>query len=372
MLNSSIYSVFERMWQHVLTKCNDYIKIDEVDDKIASLGVIADTDDDGILLFNTNMSTDVSGSVGSTNAVLYTAQNLTEEQKAQARENIGVTGNGSGGNVDLTGYATEQFVRDGYQPKGDYLESTALTGAVNDALAQAKASGQFDGKDGVDGKDGQDGYTPQKGIDYFDGQPGKDGVDGKDGYTPVKGVDYWTDADKEEIVDLIIAALGGQPLFGRVDGNNNIMITATLADGVYTLKYEYEDGTTADIGTVTVGGEDTPTVIDITWNNGYKCSYTVGTSYPLVADASYLTSDVIEVESGASYKLTINNNTKETKFRVIGADSSGIVTEILIDNATIAVGNNTYTFTPSIGTTQIRLRTYVDAHILATWVLTKE
>lgn len=27
----------------------------------------------------------------------------------------------SGGNVDLTGYATEQFVRDGYQPKGEYL-----------------------------------------------------------------------------------------------------------------------------------------------------------------------------------------------------------------------------------------------------------
>ena len=27
----------------------------------------------------------------------------------------------SGGNVDLTGYATEQFVRNGYQPKGDYL-----------------------------------------------------------------------------------------------------------------------------------------------------------------------------------------------------------------------------------------------------------
>ena len=27
----------------------------------------------------------------------------------------------SGGNVDLTGYATEQFVRDGYQPKGNYL-----------------------------------------------------------------------------------------------------------------------------------------------------------------------------------------------------------------------------------------------------------
>ena len=26
-----------------------------------------------------------------------------------------------GGNVDLTGYATEQFVREGFQPKGNYL-----------------------------------------------------------------------------------------------------------------------------------------------------------------------------------------------------------------------------------------------------------
>ena len=48
------------------------------------------------------------------------------------------------------------------------------------------------GKDGVDGKDG---YTPVKGVDYFDGKPGEDGK------TPVKGEDYWTDADKQEIVE---------------------------------------------------------------------------------------------------------------------------------------------------------------------------
>lgn len=78
------------------------------------------------------------------------------------------------------------------------LSKTELSGAVNDALAQAKASGQFDG---ADGKDGQDGYTPQKGIDYFDG---KNGADGK---TPVKGTDYYTEADKNEMVNLVLTAL---------------------------------------------------------------------------------------------------------------------------------------------------------------------
>ena len=32
-------------------------------------------------------------------------------------------------------------------------------------------------------------------------------VKGADGYTPVKGTDYWTDADKREMVEAVIAAL---------------------------------------------------------------------------------------------------------------------------------------------------------------------
>ena len=46
--------------------------------------------------------------------------------------------------------------------------------------------------------DVKDGYTPVKGVDYFDGE---------DGYTPVKGVDYYTEADKAEMVNLVIEAL---------------------------------------------------------------------------------------------------------------------------------------------------------------------
>ena len=52
-----------------------------------------------------------------------------------------------------------------------------LQGGIDTALAQAKSSGEFDGKDGAQGEKGADGKTP------------------------VKGVDYWTETDKAEIVE---------------------------------------------------------------------------------------------------------------------------------------------------------------------------
>lgn len=76
------------------------------------------------------------------------------------------------------------------------ISQDKLQEATNEALAQAKASGAFDGKDGKDGepgKDGQpgaagkDGYTPVKGVDYFDGKDGKDYI--------------LTEADKQEIAE---------------------------------------------------------------------------------------------------------------------------------------------------------------------------
>ena len=59
------------------------------------------------------------------------------------------------------------------------------------------------GKDGVDGKDGQNGAD------------GKDGKNGVDGYTPVKGTDYFTEEDKNEIVDAVIAARKVTPYFNE-------------------------------------------------------------------------------------------------------------------------------------------------------------
>lgn len=99
------------------------------------------------------------------------------------------------------------------------ISQSNLQEAINTALAQAKASGEFDGADGytpqkgIDYFDGADGYTPQKGVDYFDGkdgytpQKGVDYFDGEDGYTPQKGTDYWTADDKAEIIAEVLAEL---------------------------------------------------------------------------------------------------------------------------------------------------------------------
>ena len=102
---------------------------------------------------------------------------------------------------------------------GGGVSEEQLTDAVNEALEEAKASGEFKGdpgepgKDGQDGSPGKDGYTPIKGVDYFDGEDGKDGEDGQpgeDGYTPIRGTDYWTEADKAEIKGYVdTAILGG-------------------------------------------------------------------------------------------------------------------------------------------------------------------
>lgn len=66
---------------------------------------------------------------------------------------------------------------------------------------------------------------------------------------PQRGVDYWTTADQEAIVQQVIAALG-TPVFGRVDADNNIILTGELADGAYTVKYEDADGNIVDVGKI--------------------------------------------------------------------------------------------------------------------------
>lgn len=118
-----------------------------------------------------------------TDAVRYTAQTLTEEQKAQARENIGAVG------------------------------VTEVRNLVETAFEDEKGS----------------------------------------------------------IIQSIVAELQTFPVFGYIDENNAITVTSLLLDGTYTLKYENEDGTKTEIGTIIVGmgtgegsgGDYTPTYVNI-------------------------------------------------------------------------------------------------------------
>lgn len=66
------------------------------------------------------------------------------------------------------------------------------------------------GDAGAVGPAGPQGVQGVQGPAGPQGEPGKDGADGQpgaDGYTPQKGVDYYTEADKQEMVAAVLAAL---------------------------------------------------------------------------------------------------------------------------------------------------------------------
>lgn len=95
--------------------------------------------------------------------------------------------------IDLTGYATEEYVNSA-------IETIELTpGPQGEPGPQG-----IPGEPGKDGKDGVNGINGANGLDGKDGEPG---ADGKDGYTPVKGVDYWTENDKAAMVQDVLNAL---------------------------------------------------------------------------------------------------------------------------------------------------------------------
>lgn len=119
---------------------------------------------------------EISGSVGS-DVIIDMSHNHDDRYYTEVEVDNKISELNTTIDEKLDGYATEQYVNNYAQPKGDYLtehqdisgklDASALPTAINTALAQAKASGEFDGKDG---------YTPVKGKDYFDGSAGNDGT----------------------------------------------------------------------------------------------------------------------------------------------------------------------------------------------------
>lgn len=188
------------------------------------------------------------------------------------------------------------------------LDSSALTNAINTALAQAKTSGEFDGKDGENGtsvtvksvsessadggsnvvtfsdgktvtiKNGNKGDDGENGVgissiertatngreDTYtitltngvtrtfivtNGKDGEIGTPGENGKTPVKGVDYFTEGDISDMVTAVMNAIG-TPLFGVIDENNHITFSGkNIPDGTYTWDYKMENGSKVPGGT---------------------------------------------------------------------------------------------------------------------------
>lgn len=163
---------------------------------------------------------------------------LTTEAKDTlvAAINEAARSGGGAGSMDLR-------VADGYI---QYSTDRGSTWTNLIAVAELKGAAGTPGNDGTNGKDGVDGKPgapgaagvtphigdngnwylgstdtgkPSRGEKGEKGDPGKDGVNGEtgpagprgekgtDGKTPVRGTDYWTAADKQEIVNDVLAAL---------------------------------------------------------------------------------------------------------------------------------------------------------------------
>lgn len=81
---------------------------------------------------------------------------------------------------------------DGFSPS---VVITDIDGGHRVTITDSTGEKSFDVLDGATGPKGDTGET------------GATGPAGADGKTPVKGTDYWTEADKKEIIDEVVAEI---------------------------------------------------------------------------------------------------------------------------------------------------------------------
>ena len=295
------------------------------------------------------------------------------------------------------------------------LDASALTSAINTALAQAKASGEFKGEDGKTPYVGNDGYWYINGASTGVKAQGNDGkgissvaktstnglvdtytitftdgtkttytvTNGKDGYTPVKGTDYWTNADKNAIVNEVdtlltaevetevenqldgakadivaelIAQIGGLPVFGTVNDDKTITVKSTLSDGTYAIMYENEDGSLSEIGTITIENNTVSYINLVTTSVDTDGSIFKGTGYQ---NNKYLSSSTGLPSDGTGYVSTgyFKANAEYTLY-IKGAtwDTADGKCRIMFckDDYSFAVSSNSY-FTGSAAGSNITL-----------------
>lgn len=153
------------------------------------------------------------------------------------------------------------------------LPAEALPEAINDALAQAKESGEFDGTDG------------KSAYEYA-----KDG-----GYAG-------TEAEFAEK----LAFLMGYSVFGYVDENMDIILKGNITNGAY-LKLEMEDGSKIDIAQAVLYYEVTNTLANCVNSNSatsvvkggsYSATITANNGYELKSVSATMGGSAVSVSGG--------------------------------------------------------------------------
>lgn len=173
---------------------------------------------------------------------------------------------------------------------------------------------------------------------------GEKGAAGKD------GSDYvLTETDKSEIAALVIEMLGGNPIFGIVDENNNIIVSGNLPDGTYSVKYEMEDGSTVDIGDLVLDTNVYYTVTNTLTNciNSNSATQAVGGgsySATITANSGYELSSVVVTMGGTDISASAVSGGNINIANVTGnIVITAVAEEIQTDNTENILTNGAYT-----------------------------
>lgn len=143
-----------------------------------------------------------------------------------------------------------------------------------------------------------------------------------------------------------IPMASGGDVVGYIDSDNNIILSGALAEGTYTVKYEKEDGTTVDIGTLTNSNEPEIVIVNqIPISQNADGSLFVGTN----DEKGYKTGYRISGSSGAE---SSQSGTEVTGYIPVTFDSTVYVKGI-IDDGSHVMGvydaNHTKLITTALG-----------------------
>lgn len=194
------------------------------------------------------------------------------------------------------------------------------------------------GPQGIQGEQGPQGETGATGPQ---GPIGETGPAGPQGPAGENGKDYvLTDTDRADIAALVIEMLGGNPIFGIVDEDNNIIVSGNLADGTYSVKYEMEDGSTVDIGNLILDSNIYCSVVNTLTNctssNGTK-QVVQGDSYSatITANSGYELSSVVVTMGGTDISASAVSGSNISIANVTG----NIVITALAEEKTVSYTN---------------------------------
>ena len=282
-----------------------------------------------------------------------------------------------GEEVDLSGYAQKselptkvsQLENDkGYltehQDISGKLDASALPAAINTALAQAKASGEFDGKDGQDGSPGKDGvsatHTWNGTTLTITSASGTSSANLK-GEKGDKGDSIKGDAGADGVSPTVAVSKSGKVTTVSITDKNGTK-TATINDGADGSAGK--DGTSVTVKSVSEstadGGSNVVTFSDgktLTIKNGSKgSSGTNGTNGTNGVSVSSVTQTTTSSADGGSNVVTVTLSNGTTSTFTVKNGSKGSTGANGKDGATAAqviaaMEKETWTFTLEDGST---------------------